>query len=739
MKRSLILALSLAVASILLMSLGVQFVSSAPSAQDQSDAPGVPRSPGMDIVVTSTANDGYGTLRWAMANAGSGDTIRFNTDVFPPAMPATISVTYQLPSLVGSVTIDASNAGVILDGSGIGLTPEAVLVDDVSLTLDGGPDLIINGDFSTGLGHWCPWDDGPGATRSLNGSNFTSSPHSYEWSTVAHAGDSHTVYNTTDTADLFDDWPYYDGSTVWMPATGGSAAEMRFWFRYGGIGTTLRALFPDGHEESIGGWWFEWEADWTERVVSETLPADAIGVALEFDHTHPERWASGFSVSSSDNAIRGLQIVNFPGSGIDLSDGAQNNIIGGDRGIDAGPMGQGNLISSNGGNGVAILDTGTISNTLSGNFIGTNIDGTAAASNAHNGVFIGDGPGYNVIGGVNASPGGLCSGECNLISGNALDGVAILEGGIMSNTVSGNFIGTNISGTVAVPNAGNGVSIAEGEQYTVIGGDTPGEGNLISGNGGGGVWIVHRSTMYNTVTGNFIGTDASGTLALGNKVGLEICDRATHNTIGGTTAGETNVIAGSAKSAIHLCNGAAHNRVLGNYLGTDVTGVARLGNGEGVGIENGAQQNTIGPGNLIAYNIADGVQIISTTTLSNTVTQNSIHFNGEQGIDNVNGGNLELPPPVIVTVTIDLISGSTVTGTACSSCTVEVFTDDDDEGRIYWGSTTADALGDFTFVGNLRGAYVTATATDAAGNTSEFSSPVSFMPERVYLPLLTKS
>ena len=63
-------------------------------------------------------------------------------------------------------------------------------------------------------------------------------------------------------------------------------------------------------------------------------------------------------------------------------------------------------------------------------------------------------------------------------------------------------------------------------------------------------------------------------------------------------------------------------------------------------------------------------------------------------------------------------------GTACPNCTVDVYSDDEDEGRVYEGSTTADDAGDWTFDGSPEGPNVTATATDAAGNTSEFSAPV---------------
>jgi hypothetical protein len=182
---------------------------------------------------TSTADSGPGTLRECLENAVSGDMITFDPAVFPPTSPVTIALTSELPEKDdGDVTIDASDAGVILDGSGIGTTPETMLVDDVSLTVDGGSNLITNGDFSGGTGHWRPWDDGPGATRGITTTDYHSSPNAYAWSTVAPVGDSRTVYDTSGTSDPFDDWPYDETSTVWITATGGSTVEIRFW--YGG-------------------------------------------------------------------------------------------------------------------------------------------------------------------------------------------------------------------------------------------------------------------------------------------------------------------------------------------------------------------------------------------------------------------------------------------------------------------------------------------------------------------------
>ena len=164
------------------------------------------------------------------------------------------------------------------------------------------------------------------------------------------------------------------------------------------------------------------------------------------------------------------------------------------------------------------------------------------------------------------------------------------------------------------------------------------------------------------------------------------------------------------------------NTVKGNYIGTNAAGTAAIPNNTGVVIAGGAQNNTIGgtaagEGNLIAFNTGDGVHVDDSGTTGNTIRGNSIHSNGGKGIENVDGGNIELAPPVIT-------GFGSVMGTACPNCTIDVYSDDEDEGRVYEGSTTADNAGDWTFDGSPEGPNVTATATDAAGNTSEFSAPV---------------
>ncbi|MGA9349284.1 MAG: CSLREA domain-containing protein [Anaerolineae bacterium] len=172
------------------------------------------------------------------------------------------------------------------------------------------------------------------------------------------------------------------------------------------------------------------------------------------------------------------------------------------------------------------------------------------------------------------------------------------------------------------------------------------------------------------------------------------------------------------------------NRVEGNFIGTDATGTQPRGNCTpptscgAVWIKDGAQGNTIGPDNLIAFN-GQGVWVTDAGTRGNTITRNCIHSNVGKGIRLYGGGNDGLAPPVITAA-----SATQVSGTACANCTIEVFSDAADEGAIYEGTTTANAAGNWTFTkpGGLTGPYVTATATDGQGNTSEFSAPVSVAP-----------
>jgi hypothetical protein len=422
----------------------------------------------------------------------------------------------------------------------------------------------------------------------------------------------------------------------------------------------------------------------------------------------------------------GSEALSNTETGVAIAYGPQNNSVGGDA------PGERNIISGNDGGGVSISGTDTTTNTVSGNFIGVVVSGTETLGNGGSGVGISAGAQNNTIGGD-------AEGERNVISGNWM-GVNIGGTDTVSNTVSGNYIGTDVTGTLDRGNTNQGVRIASGAQNNIIGGQTAGERNIISGNNYDGVWIGGSETNGNTVSRNYIGIDAGGTQELGNTYdGVLVNDGAQNNVIGGLTAAARNVIAANGGSGVHIFgDNTDSNTVSQNYVGTDAKGIQDKGNSDyGVRVDGDAQDNTVGPHNLIAYNDSGGVRISGFSTLGNTITENSIHNNVSLGIELANGGNSLHPAP-----TVNPVDGcfANVSGTATPGDAVEVFTGPDDEGKRYLATDMADGAGDWEVLGPVRlDTYVTATATDAGGNTSEFSPEVESNCYLVFLPLGVKN
>lgn len=409
-----------------------------------------------------------------------------------------------------------------------------------------------------------------------------------------------------------------------------------------------------------------------------------------------------FTIASAENAIKGLQIQNCL-VGVMINPGAEGNIIGGSAAE------EGNVISAN-DEGIVIGGTDADNNMVKGNYIGVDASGSGPLGN-RNGVHIQPEAQGNIIGG--SEPG-----DRNIVSGNK--GVGILITG-SANTVIGNYIGTDATGTAAISNRMEGVWIAPGAHDNVIGGSTAGERNVISGNELFGLSMSGADVTGNVVKGNYVGVDATGTVGLRNAHGLVLSDGPRDNVIGGSAPGEGNVISGNGTGVLIRGSDTSDNVIVGNYIGTDPSGSEPLPNAVGIWILKGAHDNTVGglgpgDGNLISANHTAGVHVEGSNTIGNTIRGNSIHSNSRRGIDNTDGGNRELEPPTITSV-------SPVTGSACPNCTVDVYSDPQDEGELYEGSALADADGSFVFEGEPAGLNVTATATDAEGNTSMFSDP----------------
>jgi titin len=215
--------------------------------------------------------------------------------------------------------------------------------------------------------------------------------------------------------------------------------------------------------------------------------------------------------------------------------------------------------------------------------------------------------------------------------------------------IEGNVIGTDASGLKPLPNTGGGVFVGESAAGNTIGGTAPGAGNVIAANQGDGIDLEATNALL--IAGNFLGTDITGTAALPNTGNGVTADGARNVTIGGTTAGAQNVISGNAGSGVVISGGGTYMDVVqGNLIGTDMTGTQNLGNGSrGIDIEN-TQGNTIGgtatgAANTIAYSAQDGVRVNG--GIDNLISGNAIFANGGPGVDLLQGGNQAQLAPVL--------------------------------------------------------------------------------------------
>ena len=331
------------------------------------------------------------------------------------------------------------------------------------------------------------------------------------------------------------------------------------------------------------------------------------------------------TASAAGSIVKGLVINDFGGSGVLINGGSADTIIDDLIGLTAagtaaasnggdGVTIEGNatkvtisadVISGNIGSGIDITGSGTTGNVVTGNLIGTNVQGARAVpNNGGAGVFIQGGASHNTVGGTTAAARNVISGNNSETSGVAIDSP--------SNLVEGNDIGTDSTGKDAVGN-GEGVFLGPGATGNTIGGTTAAARNIISANNSYGVQIYNTSN--NVVEGDFIGTDESGTLPLGNNeygYGVYIYG-STGNTIGGTATGAGDVISGNTSYGV-MINSSTGNLVEGDLIGVTAAGSAPLGNGgDGVFVFE-SSQNTIGgttaaARNIISANGGSGVEL----------------------------------------------------------------------------------------------------------------------------------
>ena len=209
--------------------------------------------------------------------------------------------------------------------------------------------------------------------------------------------------------------------------------------------------------------------------------------------------------------------------------------------------------------------------------------------------------------------GGTDSVAGNLICGNDQRGIYVTGLNATNSKILGNYVGTDVTGTQYLGNTRDGL-IINNAPNNIVGGTESGSRNLISGNKERGIYILGADATGDRVLGNYVGTDVTGTQDLGNT-SHGIWVGATYHTIGGTTDAACNLVSGNDATGIYISNNAATgDRVLGNYVGTDITGTQDLGNTSHVVIVNSASNNTIGgttsgAGNLVSGNDERGIYI----------------------------------------------------------------------------------------------------------------------------------
>jgi hypothetical protein len=490
-------------------------------------------------LVENLADSGPGSLREALEGVSEGDSIEFDATVFPPQTPGIIFVLSELPHItVDDLTINAIDRGVILDGSN--------LPDEITTG------LILQADNSTIQGLQVQGFQNDGivlnkATNSLIGGDFLAG----EGNVVSGNGWRGIRLSGSNTANNV-----IAGNILGADPSGMHATPN---------GETGILVEAGAHHNTIGG-----TLPGYGNLISGNIQQGIVILGNGTDHNTIQGNLIGTDLTGDGLLGNGM--------GIHISEGPNNTLIGGDS-LDAR-----NIIAGNGGSGIDIAGIGTDDNLVQGNYIGVNRLGTASLPNYY-GVFISDGAKRSIVGGDTPN-------LRNVISGNQSVGVLINGSFTSGSVVQGNYIGTDSSGTEAIPNLSHGIEIANSKD-TLIGGVMPENGNLISSNLGAGIAVMGNSSTGNTVQGNYVGSDWTGEKALGNgRQGILLDVNAHNNEIGGELAGAGNLIRFNMEGGVKLAPQSLNNLLTGN----------RIADNQGIAIG-------YHPGNLLGVNTCSGNEL----------------------------------------------------------------------------------------------------------------------------------
>ena len=608
------------------------------------------------FVVTSTGDSGAGSLRQAMLDANAGSSLSTITFNISGSGPFTIQPATPLPTLTQPVTID-------------GFTQPGSSPNTAAIGTNAVMQIVVRGPGGSGTGFIL--SGGHSTIRGLVINGFT-------------GGSAIVLFGATGNNTI-------EGNFIGTDATGTAAVPN---------GSGIASQSPDN---LIGGVSLA-----SRNLISGNSNQGALTLAF---HTNGVITSIGSGTMFKNNLIgtaaSGMTALPNNGGGLTMS--APNIVVGGTTAAER------NVISGNGNTGISafanvftpgggappVVVSAPSGLIVQGNFIGTTADGLARLPNNNGGVSA-NGPNTTIGGSAGTTPGGACTGACNLISGNFGTGVSLgnsfennstspflgtLFASATNSVIEGNYIGVDVNGNApaagTMGNSSQGVFVsAPGAQ---IGGGSPQSRNVISGNGSGnGSGIsIGNSTVNGTTTvvangegtvvrGNYIGLNAAGTTAVPNNTGINLS--VPNVRIGGTNAADRNVISGNQQWGINSFastfnpGGGAPLVVLsrphglivqGNYIGTTPDGLAAIGNSSsGINL-NGAA--TIGGGtgttpggactgacNLISGNGGNGLSLnhhtdnaTSLTSAANSVIEGNyvgVNVSGTAALGNLGGG-----------------------------------------------------------------------------------------------------
>lgn len=424
------------------------------------------------------------------------------------------------------------------------------------------------------------------------------------------------------------------------------------------------------------------------------------------------------TILSNSNEIRHLGFKSSQGNSIEIDSSADYNIISDNQIFNSQGVG---IMLHSGVDGTSIVDNkicghkgdgiyldGAGQTYISGNVIGIQPDYWEA-------VLQNEASGIGCVGCFSSTIRG------NTISGSLVHGVYFSAAS--NNLLEDNRIGLSEDGLTAIGNHKFGVLLENSSNNDIF-------ENWISGNTQDGIRLTGSGTNNNHIESNKIGLGLGGPLPNGWH-GVGIYEGSYTNHVGNLSdPTRYNIITSNGWSGVVVVNSSVgENYIVDNHILYNQYYGVHIYNS----YDNFIGSNTIN-GNGTAGTYA-GVRIEGSTSLSNAITMNSISQNTGPGIELVSGGNAGLAAPVITSATCN-----TVTGTTCPNCSVQLYSDEEDEGRVFEIQTNADDGGHFSYTdyGGFTGPNMTAITFDSDGNTSPLSAAIEDFCFRCYLPLMKK-